>query len=68
MRLGSGAQVHSLKVSGLTIDSFETGVMVDEGVRGEGLRFEGITMREVITPWVIADADEVRGDVTLTSN
>ena len=66
LRLGSGAQVHSLKVSGLTIDGFETGVMVEEGVRGEGLQFEGMTMREVITPWVIADADEVRGDVTLS--
>ena len=66
LRLGPGAQVHSLRVSGLTIDGFESGVIIGEGTQGEGLRLERVLMRNVATPWAIADADVVSGDVTLT--
>ena len=67
LRLGRGARVHSLRVSDLTIDGFETGVIIDEGVHGEGLRFGDVTMRGVATPWAIADADVVSGDTALAA-
>ena len=66
LRLGPGAQVHSLRVSGLTIDGYESGVIIGEGTQGEGLRLERVVMRNVATPWAIADADVVSGDITLT--
>ena len=64
LRLGPDAAVQSLNVSGLQIDGYEAGIIV-EGTRGEDLRFKDVTMRNVATPWVISDADLVHGDVSL---
>ena len=66
LRLAGDARVESLRVSGLTIEGYETGVVVEEGAQGEGLRLEGVTMRDVATPWVIPGADVADGDTTLT--
>ena len=65
LRLGPDADVQSLNVSGLKIDGYEAGVIIAEGTRGEDLRFEGVTMRNVATPWAINDVDLVHGDVSL---
>ena len=64
MRLGPDADVQSLHVSGLKIDGFESGVIVQE-TRGEDLKFEDVTMRDVGTPWDIRGADLVQGNVSL---
>jgi len=63
--VGPDAQVQSLNVSGLRIDGYKAGVIIAEGMRGEDLRFEGVTMRNVATPWAINDVDQVLGDVIL---
>ena len=64
LRLGSDAQIHSLHVSGLKIDGYESGIIVEE-TRGEDLRFEGVSMRNVASPWVISAADLVHNDVSI---
>ena len=66
LRLAGDARVDSLRVSGLTIEGYETGVIIEEGTQGEALQLERVTMRDVATPWVIPDADLVGGDTTLT--
>ena len=63
MRLGPDAEVQSLHVSGLKIDGYESGIIVEK-TRGEDLNFENITMRNVATPWEIRDADTVKGNVS----
>ena len=65
LRLGPDAQVQSLNVSGLKIDGYESGVIVQE-TRGEDLKFEDVTMCDVGTPWLIRNADLVHGDVSLS--
>ena len=66
LRLGPDAQVQSLNVSGLTIDGYEAGVIIEEGTRGEDIRFKGVTMRNVAKPWAVNDADLVRGGMNLS--
>ena len=65
LRLGPDAQVQSFNVSGLRIVGYEAGVIIAEGTRGEDLRFEGVSIRDVATPWTISDADLVHGSLTL---
>jgi len=65
LRLGGNARVDSVRVAGITIEGYETGVVVEEETKGEGLRFERVTMRDVARPWAIAGADVVHGDGTL---
>jgi polygalacturonase len=65
LRLGPGAEVHSLRVTGLTIDGFESGIVLAGGNRGEGFQVERVTMRDVGTPWVIENTNVVAGDVSL---
>jgi len=67
LRLAGGVRVDSLRVAGLTIDEYETGVLVEKGVQAQGVRLEGVTMRGVGKPWDIAEADVIPGDVTLRS-
>ena len=65
MRLGPAAEVQSLHTSGLTIDGYETGIIV-EGAKGEDVRFERVKMRNVSTPWDIRDANRVQSDISLS--
>jgi hypothetical protein len=65
LRLVGGTRVESLRVAGLTIEGFETGVLIDEGIRGKDLRFEGLTMRDVARPWSLVGADAVNSETTL---
>ena len=65
LRLASDAQVDSLRVSGLTIEGYETGVIIDEGAQAEGVRLEGVTMRDVERPWVIPDREVESEHTTL---
>jgi hypothetical protein len=65
LRLAAGAQVDSLRASGLTIEGYETGVIVEEGVQGKALHLDGVTMRDVATLWVAPNTDVVDGDATI---
>jgi hypothetical protein len=63
VRLAADAQVQSINVSDLTIVGYETGVIIEDGARGEDLRFDNLTMRDVGTPWVISGSNLVQGNI-----
>jgi hypothetical protein len=65
LRLAGDARVDSLRASGLIIEGYETGVVIEDGVRGEALQLEGVTMLGVATPWVVPYTDWLAGDSTL---
>jgi hypothetical protein len=65
MRVGGRALVDAVRVSGLTIEDYETGVVIEEGTKGEDLRLERVKMRNVAMPWSIGDGCAVRGDSLL---
>jgi hypothetical protein len=66
LRLVRGARVESLQVSGLTIEGYETGVLIDEGTAVDDLRFERVVMRNVAKPWATAGVDVADGSASLT--
>ena len=67
LRLAGDARLGSLQVSGLTIEGYETGVLVEEGAQAERLGFKGLTMRGVRTAWATGDADVQSDNTTLAS-
>jgi hypothetical protein len=59
LRLAEGARVDSFRAAGLAIEGYETGIVIEDGIGGETLRFERVTMGGITTPWAIANADLV---------
>jgi hypothetical protein len=68
VRLAPDAQVQSLRVSKLTIDGYEAGVIVEDGVQGQDLRFQDITMRNVATPWKIKNTNRQTASMEISSS
>jgi hypothetical protein len=65
LRLGPEARVHSLRVSGLMVDGYESGIIIGKGTHGREVQIEGVRMRNVASPWVVAGQNVAAVDLAL---
>ena len=65
LRLGPYAEAQSLHISGLKIDGYESGIVIEQ-TKGADVRFEDVTMRNVARPWDIKGAAWVKGDIAVS--